>query len=80
VKSPKKLKAEIQTLRGSVEEIRETLLHKVRDAKEPAWGIGRDCAKAAEALDSILKTQIVPEHYKVAVVGRFKAGKVLLRQ
>lgn len=75
MKSPKKLKAEIQTLRGSVEEIRETLLHKVRDAKQPAWGIGRDCAKAAEALDSILKTQIVPEHYKVAVVGRFKAGK-----
>ena len=75
MKSPKKLKAEIQTLRGSVEEIRETLLHKVRDAKEPAWGIGRDCAKAAEALDSILKTQIVPDHYKVAVVGRFKAGK-----
>lgn len=75
MKSPKQLKAEIQTLRGSVEEIRETLLHKVRDAKEPAWGIGRDCAKAAEALDSILKTQIVPEHYKVAVVGRFKAGK-----
>lgn len=75
MKSPKQLKAEIQTLRTSVEEIRDTLLHKVRDAKEPAWGIGRDCAKAAEALDSILKTQIVPDHYKVAVVGRFKAGK-----
>lgn len=75
MKSPKQLKIEIQSLRSSVEQIRDTLLHKVRDAKEPAWGIGRDCAKAAEALDSILKTQIVPEHYKVAVVGRFKAGK-----
>lgn len=75
MKSPKQLKSEILALRDSVEEIRDTLLHKVRDTKEPAWGIGRDCAKAAEALDSILKTQVVPEHYKVAVVGRFKAGK-----
>lgn len=75
MKSPKQLKSEILTLRASVEEIRDTLLHKVRDAKEPAWGIGRDCAKAAEALDSLLKTQVIPEHYKVAVVGRFKAGK-----
>lgn len=75
MKSPKQLKAEILTLRASVEEIRDTLLHKVRDAKEPAWGIGRDCAKAAEALELLLKTQVVPEHYKVAVVGRFKAGK-----
>ncbi|WP_159690416.1 dynamin family protein [Cognatazoarcus halotolerans] len=75
VKSPKQLRTEIQTLRSSVEGIRDTLLHKVRDAREPAWGIGRDCARTAEALDSILKTQVVPEHYKVAVVGRFKAGK-----
>ena len=44
VESPKQLEGEIQTLRGSVEKIRETLLHEVRDVKEPAWGIGRDCA------------------------------------
>ncbi|MBP6702577.1 MAG: dynamin family protein [Vicinamibacteria bacterium] len=75
MKSPKQLRNEIQILRSSVEEIRDVLLRKVRDAAEPAWGIGRDCAKAAEALGDVLKSQIVPDHYKVAVVGRFKAGK-----
>jgi predicted GTPase len=75
MKSPKQLRSEIQTLRASVEAIRETLLVKVQDTREPTWGIGRACAKAAEALGSILKSQIVPEFYKVAVVGRFKAGK-----
>lgn len=55
--------------------MRETLLNKFRDAKEPTWGIGKDCAKTAEVLESILKNQVIPDCYKVAVVGRFKAGK-----
>jgi GTPase SAR1 family protein len=75
VKSPKELRIEIQTLRWSINSLRETLLHKTLDVKEPAWGIGKDCAKAAESLDTLLKGQTIPDWYKVAVVGRFKAGK-----
>lgn len=75
MKSPKQLRTEIQTLRSGVEKIREVLHQKALDTTEPTWGIGRDCAKTAEALQEILRTQVLPEHYKVAVVGRFKAGK-----
>ncbi len=75
MKSPKELRTEIQTLRTNVQTVCEVLLTKVRDTREPSWGIGRDCSKAAEALGSILSSQVVPEFYKVAVVGRFKAGK-----
>lgn len=75
MKSPKQLRTEIQTLRTSVKAVRETLLNKVRDTREPTWGIGRDCGRTAKSLGSILKSQVVPECYKVAVVGRFKAGK-----
>ncbi len=75
MKSPKQLRCEIQVLRSNVEAIRESLFKKILDTKEPTWGIGKDCARTAEALGLILKNQIVPEFYKVAVVGRFKAGK-----
>ncbi len=75
MKSPKQLRCEIQVLRSNVEAIRESLFIKILDTKEPTWGIGKDCARTAEALGLILKNQIVPEFYKVAVVGRFKAGK-----
>lgn len=75
MKSPKQLRIEIQTLRSSVEKISDVLQRKALDTSEPTWGIGRDCAKSAEALHEILRTQVLPEHYKVAVVGRFKAGK-----
>ena len=75
MKSPKQLRIEIHSLRASVETLRETLLAKVIDTREPIWGIGSDCEKTAEALHAILKSQVVPDCYKVAVVGRFKAGK-----
>ena len=75
MKSPKQLRTDIQTLRTSVESIRQTLLHKIQDTKEPVWGIRKDCEKTAVSLDTILQSQIAPDHYKVAVVGRFKAGK-----
>ena len=75
MKSPKLIRTEIQTLRGRVEEIRDVLVKKVTNTKEPTWGVGKDCARAAEALRSLLANQVVPESYKVAVVGRFKAGK-----
>lgn len=75
MKSPKLLRTEIHALRGRVEEIRDLLVRKVQNTNEPAWGIGKDCARAAELLSSLLTNQVVPENYRVAVVGRFKAGK-----
>ena len=75
MKSPKQLRSEIHALRSGVETIHQLLHNKVHDTREPTWGIGRDCTRTAETLDSILKSQIIPDHYKVAVVGRFKAGK-----
>jgi predicted GTPase len=75
MKSPKQLRSEIQALQSGVETIHHILRNKVHDTREPTWGIGRDCTRTAETLASILKTQIIPDHYKVAVVGRFKAGK-----
>ena len=75
MKSPKLLRTEICALRGRVEEIRDVLVRKVQNTSEPAWGIGKDCAKTAELLSSLLTNQVVPENYRVAIVGRFKAGK-----
>jgi predicted GTPase len=75
MKSPKLLRSEIHALRGRVEKIRDVLIRKVQNTNEPAWGIGKDCARAAELLSSLLTNQVVPENYRVAVVGRFKAGK-----
>jgi GTPase SAR1 family protein len=75
MKSPKLLRIEIHALRDRVEEIRDILIRKVQNTSEPAWGIGKDCTRAAELLRSLLSNQVVPENYRVAVVGRFKAGK-----
>jgi predicted GTPase len=75
MKSPKQIRTEIQTLRADVDGIRDLLVKKVQNPHEPLWGIGRDCARTAEALSNILTNQVIPDCYKVAVVGRFKAGK-----
>lgn len=75
VRSPKQLRASILELRENVGALRDTLVGKVHEAREPAWGIGRDCATAAAALSDVLTKQEVPDSYRVAVVGRFKAGK-----
>lgn len=74
-KSPKQIRTEIQTLRADVEAIRDLLVKKVQNPHEPLWGIGGDCSRAAQALGNILTNQVIPDCYKVAVVGRFKAGK-----
>lgn len=75
MKSPKQIRTEIQTLRADVEAIRDLLVKKVQNPHEPLWGIGGDCSRAAQALGNILTNQVIPDCYKVAVVGRFKAGK-----
>ena len=54
MKSPKLLRTEIHALRGRVEEVRDLLVRKVQNTNELAWGIGKDCARAAELLSSLL--------------------------
>ncbi|PTD96981.1 dynamin family protein [Pseudothauera lacus] len=72
MKSPKRLRSDIQTLTMHLGQVRDAL---VRRSSEPQAQIGKECQRASEALGEILKTQDLPEDYKVAVVGRFKAGK-----
>ncbi len=75
MKTPKQFRMEILELRSEVEAIRDALLAKVGNANEPTWGVGKDCVRTGEALTSLLENQVLPDNYKVAVVGRFKAGK-----
>jgi len=72
MKSPKRLRSDIQTLTMHLGQVRDAL---VRRSGEPLAQIGKECRRASEALGEILKTQNLPEDYRVAVVGRFKAGK-----
>lgn len=75
MKSPKLLRTEIHALRGRVEEIRDVLLRKAQNTNEPTWGIGKDCAQTSKLLTSLLAKQVIPENYRVAVVGQFNVGK-----
>lgn len=75
MKSPKQIRSEIQTLRAQVNVIKNVLIAKARNINEPTWGIGSDCARIGESLETLLTHQVLPDSYKVAVVGRFKAGK-----
>lgn len=75
MESPKVLRTEIESLRASVDAIKQMLSERVKDPRQPTWGVGRDCAKAVDSLGKILDQQQIPPSYKVAVVGRFKAGK-----
>src|SRR4051794_20471914 len=71
-KSPRKLRQDLEAARS-----RLGLLIRVLDtnAIESQWGLGSECEKAAEALRQVLRENEIPQDYKVAVIGRFKAGK-----
>lgn len=75
MESPKVLRTEIEALRSCVDAIKQMLTERVRDPRQPTWGVGKDCAKAVDSLTTLLDQQQIPPSYKVAVVGRFKAGK-----
>jgi tRNA U34 5-carboxymethylaminomethyl modifying GTPase MnmE/TrmE len=42
---------------------------------ERRWGLGNECSKAVQRLQRLLHENQTPQEYKVAVIGRFKAGK-----
>lgn len=72
MKTPKQLRSDIQTLTTHLSQV-QAGLHGRANIKGAR--IGKECKRTAEALAALLKSQQVPDTYKVAVVGRFKAGK-----
>ena len=72
MKSHAKLRDELNNAIGNIKLIQEFLKTK---SHENSAGIGNDCIHAAATLQDILSKNHLPEEYKVAVVGRFKAGK-----
>jgi len=72
MKTPKQLRHDIQTLTTHLSDVQAAL---ARRADIKVARIGKECKRTADALGVLLKSQQVPDTYKVAVVGRFKAGK-----
>ncbi len=72
MKTPKQLRSDIQTLITHLSQVQEGLLSRshIKVAR-----IGKECRRTADALGVLLKSQQMPDNYKVAVVGRFKSGK-----
>ena len=72
MKKPKQLRDDIRSLTKHLTQVREVLLK--RSDVEIAQ-IGKECKRTADSIGALLKTQELPNDYKVAVVGRFKTGK-----
>jgi len=72
MKKPKQLRDDIRELSRHLTQVREVLLK--RSDVEIAQ-IGKECKRTADSIGDLLKTQELPNDYKVAVVGRFKTGK-----
>lgn len=71
-KSPLRFRQDVDNARGRV----SLLVGVLREnQKERRWRLGEECARAADGLSRLLEEHSVPEDYKVAVIGRFKAGK-----
>ncbi len=72
MKTPKQVRDDIRTLSVHLSQVREALIKR---SSISIAQIGKECRRTADALGELLKTQELPEDYKVAVVGRFKTGK-----
>lgn len=72
MKTPKQVRDDIRALTQHLGQVQEALLK--RSNVELAQ-IGKECKRTADVLGELLKTQVLPTDYKVAVVGRFKTGK-----
>lgn len=72
MKTPKQVRDDIRTLTVHLGQVREALLKR---SGTTIAQIGKECRRTADALGELLKTQELPDDYKVAVVGRFKTGK-----
>jgi predicted GTPase len=72
MKSPKQVRESIRSLQQNISMVQEILLRRTDTG---VAHIGKECKRTADALGELLKSQQVPDNYKVAVVGRFKTGK-----
>jgi signal recognition particle receptor subunit beta len=72
MKSPARLRKELSNAIDNIKAVRKYLKGK---AEERTAGIGAECLRTADLLESIVENHKLPDSYKVAVVGRFKAGK-----
>lgn len=72
MKSPRQVRSDIRTLTTHIGQVRDALLKKL---DVTVAQVGKECKRTADALTELLKSQQLPENYKVAVVGRFKTGK-----
>jgi predicted GTPase len=72
MKSPTKLREELANAILNIKSVQKYLRGK---ADEKVAAIGSECLKTANLLEEIINNSKLPETYKVAVVGRFKAGK-----
>ena len=72
MKSPRQVRSDIRTLAHHIDQVREALL---RRADVEIAQVGKECKRTSDALAKLQDEQKLPENYKVAVVGRFKAGK-----
>ena len=72
MKSPRQVRSDIRTLTAHIGQVRAALQKKV---DVTVAEVGKECKRTSEALAELLKSQELPENYKVAVVGRFKTGK-----
>jgi len=69
---PNQLRHNIVAARAEIEALRQLLLDH---EKERHLALGYECVGTATSLGELLQAQAVPPEYRVAVVGRFKAGK-----
>lgn len=70
--TPRQVRSDIRTLAHHIDQVREALL---RRADVEIAQVGKECKRTSDALAKLQEEQKLPDNYKVAVVGRFKAGK-----
>lgn len=71
-KTPGRLKQDLETARDRINRLADLLEAKSIDHQ---WNLGSECRAAAAKLRGVLEQNAIPSAYKVAVIGRFKAGK-----
>lgn len=72
MKSPRQVRSDIRTLTTHIGHVRDALQKKFDVS---VGQVGKECKRTSDALAELLRSQELPENYKVAVVGRFKTGK-----
>lgn len=71
-KTPLRIRKDLEAARSRVELLISVLQENQRERR---WGLGEQCERASSSLSRLLAENLTPEDYKVAVIGRFKAGK-----